>query len=137
MAKTAGEAATKVKTFSQLIDTCKEALGSGWTTTWRLIFGDFEDARKLWTSASDAIGGFINKFSDARNKVLDSALYNNFKSLGERIKSVGEATETVTKVTENFGEVVNRVIGGEFGNGTERVQNLQKQAWIGLIFRIL
>lgn len=124
MAKTAGEAATKVKTFSQLIDTCKEALGSGWTTTWRLIFGDFEDARKLWTSASDAIGGFINKFSDARNKVLDSALYNNFKSLGERIKSVGEATETVTKVTENFGEVVNRVIGGEFGNGAERVQKL-------------
>lgn len=124
MAKTAGEAATKVKTFSQLIDTCKEALGSGWTTTWRLIFGDFEDARKLWTSASDVIGGFINKFSDARNKVLDSALYNNFKSLGERIKSVGEATETVTKVTENFGEVVNRVIGGEFGNGAERVQKL-------------
>lgn len=124
MAKTAGEAATKVKTFSQLIDTCKEALGSGWTTTWRLIFGDFEDARKLWTSVSDVIGGFINKFSDARNKVLDSALYNNFKSLGERIKSVGEATETVTKVTENFGEVVNRVIGGEFGNGAERVQKL-------------
>ncbi len=124
MAKTAGEAATKVKTFSQLIDTCKEALGSGWTTTWRLIFGDFEDARKLWTSASDVIDGFINKFSDARNKVLDSALYNNFKSLGERIKSVGEATETVTKVTENFGEVVNRVIGGEFGNGAERVQKL-------------
>lgn len=124
MAKTAGEAATKVKTFSQLIDTCKEALGSGWTTTWRLIFGDFEDARNLWTSVSDAIGGFINKFSDARNKVLDSALYNNFKSLGERIKSVGEATETVTKVTENFGEVVNRVIGGEFGNGAERVQKL-------------
>lgn len=124
MAKTAGEASTKVKTFSQLIDTCKEALGSGWTTTWRLIFGDFEDARKLWTSVSDVIGGFINKLSDARNKLLDSALYNNFKSLGERIKSVGEATETVTKVTENFGEVVNRVIGGEFRNGAERVQKL-------------
>lgn len=130
MAKTAGEAATKVKTFSQLIDTCKEALGSEWTTTWRLIFGDFEDARKLWTSVSDAIGGFINKFSDARNKVLDSALYNNFKSLGERIKSVGEATETVTKVTENFGEVVNRVIGGEFGNGAERVQKLTEAGMV-------
>lgn len=45
MAKTAGEAATKVKTFTQLIDTLKEALGSGWTTTWRLIIGDFEEAR--------------------------------------------------------------------------------------------
>ena len=44
MARTAGQAATKVKTFSQLIDTVKEALGSGWTETWRTIVGDFEDA---------------------------------------------------------------------------------------------
>ena len=47
MARTAGEAATKVKTFSQLIDTLKEALGSGWTETWRTIIGDFEEARTL------------------------------------------------------------------------------------------
>ena len=70
MAKTAGEAATKVKTFSQLIDTLKEALGSGWAQTWRTIIGDFEQAKELWTSISDVLNDAINKSSDARNKVV-------------------------------------------------------------------
>lgn len=70
MAKTANEAATKVKTFTQLIDTLKEALGSGWTETWRTIIGDFEEARTLWTSVSDVLNKMINDSSDARNKVV-------------------------------------------------------------------
>ena len=64
MAKTAGEAATKVKTFTQLIDTLKEALGSGWTTSWRLIIGDFEEAKALWTEVSDYFSDVINKSSE-------------------------------------------------------------------------
>ena len=67
MAKTAGESATKVKTFTQLIDTLKEALGSGWAKTWQIIIGDFEEAKELWTSVSDVLIGFIDKMSDARN----------------------------------------------------------------------
>ena len=70
MAKTAGEAATKVKTFTQLIDTLKEAAGSGWTTTWRLIIGDFEEAKGLWTNVSDKLGDMINKSSEARNNMV-------------------------------------------------------------------
>ena len=72
MAKTAGDAATKVKTFTQLIDTLKEALGSGWTKTWQLIVGDFEEAKEVWTKVSDVLGGFINKASDARNAIVES-----------------------------------------------------------------
>ena len=51
----ASDAATKVKTFTQLIDTLKEALGSGWTQTWEYIIGDFEEARTLWTGVSDTL----------------------------------------------------------------------------------
>ena len=41
MANTATDAATKVKTFTQLKDTLMEAAQSGWTQTWQLIIGDF------------------------------------------------------------------------------------------------
>ena len=61
MADTAVDAATKVKTFSQLIDTLKEALGSGWTTTWRLIIGDFEEAKPLWTNVSDVLMDLLTR----------------------------------------------------------------------------
>lgn len=131
MAKTAGEAATKVKTFTQLIDTLKEALGSGWTTTWRLIIGDFEEARNMWTSVSDVLGGFINKMSDARNAVLESAMGKGLSGIADKINSIVEpfqkAASTVTKTVDavsDLGDVVDNVILGKFGNGTERVTAL-------------
>lgn len=70
MAKTAMDAATKVKTFSQLIDTLKEALGSGWAQSWRIIIGDFEEAKELWTEVSDVLSGAINDSAEARNDML-------------------------------------------------------------------
>lgn len=70
MAKTAMDAATKVKTFSQLIDTLKEALGSGWAQSWRIIIGDFEEAKELWTEVSDVLSGAINDSAEARNNML-------------------------------------------------------------------
>ena len=39
------DAETKVKTFSQLIDTTKEAIGSGWSETWEYVFGGLEEAK--------------------------------------------------------------------------------------------
>lgn len=70
LAYDAQNAATKVKTFSQLIDTLGEALGSGWTKSWQLIIGDFEEARELWTKVSDVLSDMINTSSDARNAII-------------------------------------------------------------------
>lgn len=130
-AKTAEEAATKVKTFSQLIDTLKEALGSGWTETWRLIIGDFEQAKELWTGVSDVLGGFINNMSDARNKLLESALGKGFSGFSDKLMKMIEpakkVTETIDKTVEsvsNFDEIVNNVIRGDYGNGQDRFNAL-------------
>lgn len=71
LGKSATEAATKVKTFSQLIDTTKEALQSGWTQSWEYIIGDFGEAKNLWTGISDYLGAAINKSAEARNKILE------------------------------------------------------------------
>ena len=71
LAATANDAATKVKTFSQLIDTTAEALGSGWASIFRTIFGDFEKARELWTAVSDEVNGGIGTFFDAIQGILD------------------------------------------------------------------
>ena len=64
------DAAQDVKTFSQLMDTLKEAVGSGWSQTFETIFGDFEEAKKLWTAVSNEIGGIIDNSSKARNELL-------------------------------------------------------------------
>lgn len=79
LGKTAQNAATKVKTISQLISTLQEAAGSGWAQTWQLIFGDFDEAKVLFTNVNNVLGGFIANSAKARNKVL-----SDWKQLGGR-----------------------------------------------------
>lgn len=70
LAKDATEAATKVKTFTQLFDTLKEAAQSGWTQTWEYIIGDFEEAKEMLTGISDFFGKIIDSSAEARNKIV-------------------------------------------------------------------
>ena len=81
MGKTANDAATKVKTFSQLKDTLTEALQSGWTQTWQTIIGDYEEAKELFTRFSDVFSDLINKSSEARNTVLAGGLNTGWQQL--------------------------------------------------------
>src|SRR5690606_32652797 len=68
--KTAEEAATKVRTFTQLVDTAKEAMGSGWSQTFTLLLGDFNEATDLFSTMSSAMDGFLGGISDRRNELL-------------------------------------------------------------------
>lgn len=120
------DAATKVKTFTDLMGTLKEALGTGWASSWRIIIGDFEEARDLWTSVSDTLTGFINKSADARNKVL-----SDWKDLGGRtnliegIKNAFEGVLSVVKpVKEAFSEVFDSITGADLAKFTEGFKNL-------------
>ena len=122
MAKTANDAATKVKTFSQLIDTIKEALGSGWTKTWQLIFGDFEEAKETWTKISDVLGNIINKSADARNALVEKVMGNPYADLAKSI-------DGVTAKAEGLEEVVNNVIRGDYGNGQPRFDKLAEEGY--------
>jgi len=72
MGAAATDAATKVKTLHQLIDTLKEALQSGWTQSWEYVFGDFEQAKAFWTEISDIMNVYIGKSADARNEILEA-----------------------------------------------------------------
>lgn len=124
MAKTANDAATKVKTFRQLIDTLKEAMGSGWTTSWQLIIGDFEEAKEMWSNVSDFFSNIINNVSDFRNDVLKSALGKGFTELADKITGVTEPVNKAIAAVEDLGSVVDDVLAGKFGNGNERFNAL-------------
>ena len=92
MAVTAEDAATKVKTFTQLMDTLKEAAQSGWTQTWELIIGDFEEAKELFTGISDFLGEIINKISDRRNSIIEGAFSSGWKKFTKQISEYGIET---------------------------------------------
>ena len=132
-AKTATDAATKVKTFTQLWDVMKESAQSGWAQTWKLIIGDFEEAKGLLTPLADFFTGAINKMSEARNTLLESALGKGFTDMAKKFETIIEpAKKTVASIEKtveavaDLGTVVDEVISGKFGNGQERFDALTK-----------
>lgn len=107
MANTATDAATKVKTFTQLWDTLKESAQSGWTQTWETIVGDFEEAKELWTGVSDTIGEMINDSAKSRNDLLSGALDNNWEKLTNKIAEAGIETSTFEEKVRSVAEAHN------------------------------
>lgn len=94
MSTMAQNAATKVKTFTQLMDSLKEATQSGWTQTWELIVGDFNEAKELFTFLSDAFAGLINESSNARNSLLADALGSDWEKLTKVLTDAGVSMDT-------------------------------------------
>jgi len=70
LGQTGVEAATKVRTLTGLIETTKEAIGSGWSESFKIVFGNFEEATQLFSGASGIIGHIVKTNADARNELL-------------------------------------------------------------------
>lgn len=111
MAKTAEDAATKVKTFTQLFDTLKEAAQSGWTQTWEILIGDFDEAKELLTEISDVVGNIISKSAEARNKILSGGLSNGWKQLLDQgIADEAGYIETIQEVARVNGDAFDKMV---------------------------
>ena len=114
-AQGAFDAATKIRTFSQLVDTTKEAIGSGWAETFEILFGDFEEASVLFTSIGDWLGGVIKASADARNGFLQM-----WKDLGGRtalVQGLSNIFQAIIKVLGSIGSAFKQVFGGASAEG--------------------
>ena len=100
-------AAENVTSFTKLLGTLKETVGSGWAQSFEHIFGNKDQSTQLWTGISKSLGDIINKSAEARNKVLEfwnvnggrdaviKGLGNVFTSLGKVLGSVKSAFQEV------------------------------------------
>jgi tape measure domain-containing protein len=133
MAKNANDAATKVKTFSQLLDTLREAVGSGWANTWQIVFGDFNEAKVLFTNVSNVMGGFISSSAKARNKVLA-----DWKALGGRtalINGIANAFHAllavIKPITDAFHDIFPKTTGAQLAAMSKQFEEFTKHLKIG------
>ena len=103
LGNTATNAATKVKTATQLFDTLKETAQSGWTQTWEIIFGGFEDAKTLFSGLYETFAPILEASAKARNELLQGwadaggrddlieSVYNIVDAIGSVVKPIKEA----------------------------------------------
>lgn len=99
MGITATDAATKVKTLSQLYDVMKETAQSGWAATWKILLGDFEEAKESLTKFSNMLNEPLAAAADARNKILSEGFSSGWKQfLNEGIEDTEGFKEAVLSI---------------------------------------
>lgn len=129
MSQTANDAATKVKTFTQLFDTLAEAMQSGWTQSWEYIVGDFDQAKESLTVVSDTLSDIINNSANKRNDLLYDALTSNYDKF---IKSVNDAGIETTAFQDRVKAAINEN-GGDADALVQKYGSLEKAIRAGAV----
>lgn len=99
--KTAEEAATKVRTWTQLIGTIGESIGSGWAETFELILGDFNEATDLFTNINNVVGDIVGATNAMRNNALKDWIA--FGGKAALFEGLGNVFKGITSVLSNLG----------------------------------
>jgi tape measure domain-containing protein len=93
--KKANQAATQIKTFTQLMDNFADSLKTGWTKTFEIIVGNLNESTTFFTTIAGFLGDTAIAAGKARNAILQG-----WKDLGGR-----------TKLVEAFQNALNGVVG--------------------------
>lgn len=114
--KKATQAATEVKTFSQMLDALKESAQSGWAQTWEIIFGDFEEGKTLWTNINNVVGGILDKITDVRNAFTTKVFGSKWRQLGNEIEKAGLSMEDFEAALREVGGDHVEAMADEYGS---------------------
>lgn len=116
------EAATQVRTLSKMWAALKEAAQSGWGQTWEIVFGNIDEATKLFTGMSNAISEVLEKQTKTRNKVLQT-----WKDLGGRDSIINAVANSFNSLRAVLGEVKQAFFNIEPKSMGEKLAALSKK----------
>ena len=63
-------AAQEAKTFAEALDSVKDAVSTGWMQTFEYIFGNYEQAKKVWTTVANELYDIFAESGNKRNELL-------------------------------------------------------------------
>lgn len=121
----AAASSQEAKSFTEAVDATKDAVSSSWMETFEQIFGNYEEAKVLWTDLANSMIDVFAGGAEARNEML-----KEWKESGGRddlIQSFWNIWDAVAKVTgsikEAFGEIFAPITSGKLLSMTENLKN--------------
>lgn len=94
------KASQEAKTFSDAINATKDAVSTGWMETFDILFGNYEEAKELWTALTEELYDIFAEGGNARNDIL-----REWKELGGR----DTALEGISAAWINLKEIIGTV----------------------------
>lgn len=118
-------AAQEAKTFGEAINSVKDAVSSGWMTTFDYIFGGYDKAKEIWTNLANDLWDVFAAPAQERNSILkewvelggQTALWEGLTNIFKSLLSVIEA------VREGFSEIFPAKTGQQLADLTFRFRD--------------
>ena len=129
------KAAQEAKTAADAINSVKDAVSTGWMNTFEIIFGNYEEAKVLWTDLANQLYDVFAAGAEDRNELL-----SEWKDLGGRALLIDGLFNALTAlqniietVKDAFHEIFPKKTADQlysmtesFYNFTERLKNNEK-----------
>lgn len=100
-------AAQEAKTFREAIDSVGTAVRTSWAKSFEIIFGNYEEAKEMWTDMANYLWDVFNGSAEARNEILSL-----WKAAGGRddlihgFKNLAAAAESITQPIKDAWDAV-------------------------------
>lgn len=122
-------AAQEAKTFGEAINSVKDAVSSGWMTTFDYIFGGYDKAKEIWTNLANDLWDVFAAPAQERNSILkewvelggQTALWEGLTNIFKSLLSVIEA------VREGFSEIFPAKTGQQLADLTFRFRDFSEK----------
>ena len=98
--RSAFAAAQEAKTFQEAVDAVKDAVSTGWMNSFEIIFGDYMEAKRLWTDLSNYLYDVFNSSAEYRNQMLQ-----DWKDMGGRDDLLESFSNLATALEGIFGAI--------------------------------
>lgn len=128
------KAAQEAKTFQEAIDAVKDAVSTGWMNTFEYIFGDYQTAKKVWTTVANELYDVFAESGNARNELLRlwallggrDQLFQGVANVWENLKKIIGAVKdgirdifppatagTLLRITKGFRDLTERLTASD------------------------
>ena len=67
--------------FSEAVAATADAVSSGWMNTFELIFGNYEQAKRLWTDLANDMYDVFASGNERRNEKLSDLMHSNYQKM--------------------------------------------------------
>lgn len=100
-------AGQEARTFTDVIESVKDAVSTGWMNTFENIFGNYEEAKELWTDLANELYDVFAESGNRRNEILAE-----WKELGGRrelIDAFWELFNAIRELVQPIKEVMREI----------------------------
>ena len=122
----AAKAAQEAKSFKEAIEATTDAVSSGWMKSFEIIFGNYEEAKEIWTDLANGLWEVFASGSEYRNEVLEE-----WKKLGGRADLIQGVTDAlsalwaiISAVKDAFYDIFPRVTSEKLLKVSTTIKNL-------------